>query len=114
VADFVGGDVVVVPFPLTDLQSSERRPAVVHTTVIPDESGRLDSNQRPLRPERRFFQADFIANSRYYVVIPCERQVSHIPRYRSVFLKKIGESGRYHGARRGLGDESTVASGDHR
>jgi hypothetical protein len=29
VAEFVSGDVVVVPFPFTDLQASKRRPAVV-------------------------------------------------------------------------------------
>ena len=31
-AEFVSGDVVVVPFPFTDLQSSTRRPAVMLAT----------------------------------------------------------------------------------
>jgi hypothetical protein len=33
--NFVSDDVVVVPFPFTDLQSSKRRPAVVIATFAP-------------------------------------------------------------------------------
>ena len=64
--EFVKGDVVVLPFPFSDLSSSKKRPALVVTPVEPyndvilcmiTSKSKQDVNSIPLT------QADFIAGS---------------------------------------------------
>jgi hypothetical protein len=44
-AEFVKGDVVVVPFPFSDLTQAKRRPALVIATLAGDDGDRpLDAN----------------------------------------------------------------------
>jgi mRNA interferase MazF len=90
VAEFVVGDVVVVPFPFTDLQSSKRRPAIVLATfargdlLICQITSRSESHPRAVS----IGEADFISGGidRSSVALPHRLVTVH----KAVILRSAG------------------------